>query len=67
MPDFKYGLGDMVFLRCALEPRRGMVTGLVLRGSNRILEVTWEDETSDHYEMELATEFKPNYKDGSND
>jgi hypothetical protein len=63
---FAYSIGDIVYHRLATEKQRGMVTGLQVRPSALLYDVVWPNRTeTQHYEMELTTEFVPDYESGS--
>lgn len=56
--------GDLVFLRASIEPRRGMVTGIVERpGGSRQYLVTWGDDAVEllHLPVELSDKPTPEF------
>lgn len=58
-----YDLGDVVYHRLAESPRKGLVTGVLLRPTGHSYLVTWPDHGElAHYAMELSTEFVPDYE-----
>ena len=61
---FVYHIGSIVYLRICPDRRKGMVTGIMLRPDMHLYLVTWADETCErgHYEMELTTEYLPDYE-----
>jgi hypothetical protein len=59
----KFDLGDIVYLKINPEPYKGMVTGINVSPGGNYYSVTWEDgHESNHYDMELTTEFIPDYR-----
>jgi hypothetical protein len=59
----KFWFGDIVFLKVAQDRNPGMVTGVILRGNNSTTyEVTWDGGVTLHYDMELTTEFVPDWQ-----
>jgi ribosomal protein L21E len=58
----KFDLGDIVYLKITPEQYKGMVTGISVRPTGNCYSVTWEDgHESTHYDLELTTEFIPDY------
>lgn len=59
----KYGNGDVVYLRVADEPARGMVTAVQFAVNGGVLtRVSWSNRTETwHYEAELSTEYVPDF------
>lgn len=63
-----YWFGDIVYLRVADEECRGMITRVEILPGNAIrYEVAWGGETEWKYEMELTTEYVPDYVKESSD
>jgi hypothetical protein len=57
-----YALGDIVYYRLARERLPGLVTGIKLTPQGLSYLVSWPDhQEHQHYEMELSTEFVPDY------
>lgn len=59
--DTHYWLGDIVYLRMADEPRRGMIACVLARlGGSFIYDVAWGNaQETRHYAEELSREFVP--------
>ncbi len=58
----RFGLGDLVYLKAATEPHRGMITGIMHRTTGYVYEVSWEDTSSNnHFEMELLEKHVPDF------
>lgn len=61
--DVLYDLGAIVYLRIKDERQPGMVTGFTVRQNAVIYLVSWPDGNErGHYEMELSSEFVPNFE-----
>jgi hypothetical protein len=59
---FTHSIGDIVYHRLAAEREPGLVTGLFVRPGCCGYNVTWPDCVErTHYEMELTTEYLPDY------
>ncbi len=59
-----YWIGDVVYLRVADEPLRGMITQVMFAGDNSqaSYNVYWGDKSSTwNFGMELTTEYIPEY------
>ena len=64
----KFYIGDTVYLRLNREEYRGMVTGYNIRPNGVTYLVSWEDASDTcHYDLELTTEFIPDYNSPNSD
>jgi hypothetical protein len=64
----KFRLGDVVYLKISADPFKGMVTGINIRPGGQHFTITWEDgRDSDHYEMELTTEYIEEFDEPTGD
>jgi hypothetical protein len=60
-----YALGQTVFHRLARERAPGLITGLQVYPGGYLYQVTWPDRSeSRHYELELTTEYVPDFGTG---
>ena len=62
-----YWFGDTVYLRVNEDKKKGMVVGIHLRpGSQTSYSVCWAGGTETcHYEMELTSEYIPEYAENA--
>ncbi len=60
----EFWVGDVVYLRVADEPMRGMVTSVNIRQAMVTFEVTWGTTAASwHHAMELSLEYVPDFMD----
>ena len=58
----KFRIGDVVYLKIRREKHMGMVTGISVRPNGCNFAITWEGgDESQHYDIELTSEFIPNF------